>query len=99
MTQEPTSSPTNDTTRRPRRHAAGLFDIRNIIGALLAIYGVVLLLVAIFGGAGQANRNVGANLWMGIALLVVGGFFLAWARVRPIVVDEVELNRQVRDDG
>jgi hypothetical protein len=98
MTQEPTS-PAHETTNGPRRHAAGLFDIRNIIGALLALYGLILLLVAIFGGAGQADRNVGANLWTGIALLVAGGFFLLWARLRPIVVDEVELSRQMRDDG
>ena len=57
--------------------------------------------MAIFGGGGPAVHNTGANLWMGIALLVVGGFFLVWARVRPIVVDEVELSRQMSegDDG
>jgi len=101
MTQQPSSSPSHDTTQRPRRHAAGLFDIRNIIGALLAIYGIVLLLVAIFGGAGAANHHNGANLWMGIALLVGGAFFLVWARWRPIVVDEVELSEQRAgdDDG
>jgi hypothetical protein len=101
MTQDPTSSPSHDTARQPRRHAAGLFDIRNIIGALLAIYGIVLLLVAFFGGGGRAVHNTGANLWMGVALLALGAFFLIWARVRPIVVDDVELSRQMRqgDDG
>lgn len=92
---------TNDTTHQPRRHSAGLFDIRNIIGALLAIYGVVLLLVAAFGGPGKAAHNDAANLWMGVALLVAGLFFLGWAKVRPIVVDEVELEREMGrpDDG
>jgi hypothetical protein len=39
---------------------------------------------------------VNANLYAGIALLVVGVFFLVWMRLRPIVVpddvdrDEVE---------
>jgi hypothetical protein len=99
--QEPTSSPTQDTTQQPRRHAAGLFDIRNIIGALLGIYGIVLILVAIFGGAGRATHNTGANTWMGIALLVAGAFFLVWAFLRPIVVDEVALEREKadREDG
>ncbi|HET8561830.1 MAG TPA: hypothetical protein VFL69_15020 [Marmoricola sp.] len=85
----------------PRRHAAGLFDIRNIIGALLGLYGIVLLLVYAFGGAGKATTNQGANLWMGIALLVAGAFFLVWARVRPIVVDEARLEREMAqgDEG
>jgi hypothetical protein len=92
---------TDDTTHQPRRHSAGLFDIRNIIGALLAIYGVVLLLVAAFGGVGKAAHNDTANLWMGVALLVAGLFFLGWAKVRPIVVDEIELEREMGrpDDG
>lgn len=85
----------------PRRHAAGLFDIRNIIGALLGIYGVVLVLMYFFAGSGTATKNSGANLWMGIALLVAGAFFLVWARVRPIVVDEERLEREMvqGDDG
>jgi hypothetical protein len=91
----------NDTTHQPRRHAAGLFDIRNIIGALLGVYGVILVLVAIFGAPGKATQNTGANLWLGVALLVAGAFFITWAVVRPIVVDEVELEREIGrpDDG
>jgi hypothetical protein len=87
---------TYDDGKSPKRHAAGLFDIRNIIGALLGIYGVILLLVAIFGNSGRSQADKPdshANLWMGVALLVAGLFFLAWARIRPIVVDEVELAR------
>jgi drug/metabolite transporter (DMT)-like permease len=90
----PPTRSSQDRSRRPRRHAAGLFDIRNIIGALLAIYGVVLLLLAIFGSPGNAVEDRGANLWMGIALLVAGAFFLVWARMRPIVVDEAALERE-----
>ena len=71
---------------------AGAFDVRNIIGALLSIYGVVLLLVGIFNGdGGPKSADVNSNLWAGLALLVVGVIFLAWARVRPIVVpDDVD---------
>ena len=94
-----TNDVTRDSTEQPRRHAAGLFDVRNIIGALLAIYGVVLLLVAIFGGTTRsAADNDSANLWMGVALLVAGAFFLVWARVRPIVVDEVALRQDLADE-
>jgi drug/metabolite transporter (DMT)-like permease len=95
------SHDTTSTTGRARRHAAGLFDIRNIIGTLLAIYGIVLLLTAFFGSSGRGRSgppDSHANLWMGIALLVVGVFFVGWAKVRPIVVDEAELKREMATD-
>lgn len=85
-----------DTTRKPRRHAAGLFDIRAIIGALLGIYGVILVLTAIFGGTGTgAPDKDHANLWVGIILLAAGVFFGAWAKLRPVVVDEAEIEREL----
>jgi hypothetical protein len=78
----------------PRRHQAGLFDIRNIIGLLLLIYGVALVVM----GMGLTSRadldkvgGINANLWVGICLVVAGVIFGLWARLRPIVVDEVEL--------
>ena len=68
---------------------AGLFDIRNVIGALLAVYGVVLLLMGIFGDKHyDKTGDINANLWAGLVLLVVGVVFLAWARMRPVVVDK-----------
>ena len=68
---------------------AGLFDIRNVIGALLGVYGVVLLLMGIFGDTeGAKTGDVNANLWAGIGLLVVGIVFLLWGWLRPVVVDE-----------
>ena len=66
---------------------AGALDIRNIIGGLLSIYGVILLFMGIFADAEtEKTGGVNANLWAGIALLVVGAGFLAWARLRPVVV-------------
>jgi hypothetical protein len=68
---------------------AGLFDIRNVIGALLAVYGVILALMGLFGDKElDKTGDVNANLWAGIVLLVVGVGFLVWAKVRPVVVDE-----------
>lgn len=70
-------------------HSAGAMDVRNVIGTLLAIYGVILTGMGLFGDKELAKTgDVNANLFAGIALLVVGGFFLAWARVRPIVVPD-----------
>ena len=80
-----------------KRQISGLFDIRNIIGALLGIYGVVLLLTALLASADTTTgKDSGsANLWVGLVLLVVGVAFLAWARWRPVevstdVVEEIE---------
>jgi hypothetical protein len=68
---------------------AGFFDIRNVIGALMAVYGVILILMGAFGDKeGDKTGGVNANLWAGLILLVVGIVFLVWAKVRPVVVDQ-----------
>jgi len=70
-----------------RRHTAGILDIRNIIGALLGIYGVILLIMGLFGDEeGEKTGDVNANLWAGLALLVAGAVFITWARLRPVKV-------------
>ena len=80
---------------RPRRRAgaprktAGAFDIRNIIGLLLGIYGVLLLFAGFFlDPAEEKTGGINANLWTGLALAVAAAVFLTWARLRPIVVPE-----------
>jgi hypothetical protein len=66
---------------------AGLFDIRNIIGALLVLYGVILALAGLLGEhEPEKTGGVNANLWTGLILLAVGSGFIAWAKLRPIVV-------------
>ncbi|RYC04880.1 hypothetical protein [Nocardioides zhouii] len=76
-----------DTAGQP--HKAGLFDIRNIIGALMGIYGVILTLAGLLGEhEPEKTGGINANLWTGLALLVVGAFFITWARLKPIVVPD-----------
>jgi hypothetical protein len=73
-----------------RRHTAGAFDVRTIIGGLLAFFGVVLVIMGLVHNSGAEIEKAGgvnANLWTGIVLVVVGVGFLVWARVRPVVVD------------
>lgn len=83
--------------RRPR--TAGWFDIRRIVGALLGIYGVVLLVTGLVGtSSDEVDRSAGvnANLWSGIVLLLAAAFFLVWAHLRPTVLqpdDEEPLAR------
>jgi uncharacterized membrane protein len=77
------------------RSKAGVFDVRNIVGALLFLYGVILV-VASFGtsDADKAKADgVNANLWVGLVLLVAGVLFVVWAVTRPIVVDEEQLEK------
>jgi drug/metabolite transporter (DMT)-like permease len=80
------------STNTTRKHTAGALDIRNVIGGLIGVYGVVLTLMGIFGDQeGDKTGDVNANLWAGIVMLVFGAVFLTWARLRPVVVpDHVE---------
>ena len=77
-----------------------LFDIRNVIGALLAIYGVVLT-VAGFAPELVRERDKGAsnnpvdlyfgtdaNWWVGLALIGVAVAFFTWAWLRPVRLKE-----------
>lgn len=74
------------------KKTAGAFDIRNFIGMLLGLYGVILTLMGLFGDKElDKTGGINANLWTGLALLVVSGGFMAWARLRPTLVpDHVE---------
>ncbi len=78
-----------EQTASSGRHTAGALDIRNIIGGLLGAYGVILLLMGLFGDEeSDKTGDVNANLWAGIVLIVVSAIFLTWARLRPVVVPE-----------
>ena len=57
-----------------RAHKAGALDIRNVIGALLTTYGVILVLLGLFADtAPDKTGDVNANLWAGLMMLAVRG--------------------------
>ena len=86
-----------DTTSK---HTAGAFDIRNIIGGLLGVYGVILTLMGIFADPEtDKTGGVNANLWSGLCLLVAAAGFLTWARLRPIIVPETTADDDDRPEG
>ena len=66
--------------------AANLFDVRRFIGGLFLIYGVILFILGISASDADVQKAAGVNinLWTGLAMLVVGAIFLAWAFVRPL---------------
>jgi hypothetical protein len=79
-----------------------LFDIRNIVGALLAIYGVLLTIAGFIPGLVGSHDNkaaasdrvdlyVGtdANWWVGLILIGVAVAFFVWALLRPHHADQV----------
>ena len=82
-----------------RTSKASLFDIRNIIAALLGIYGVVLVIMSFATSDRQLAKvsGVNANLWVGIGLLLFAAFFVVWAYLRPIIVDEEQLEKDKRE--
>ena len=83
----------------PRTSRANLFDIRNIIAALLGIYGVVLVIMSFTTSESDLAKvsDINANLWVGIGLLLFSLFFVIWAYLRPIVVDEEQLEKDKRE--
>jgi hypothetical protein len=73
------------------KHAAGAFDVRNVIAALIGFYGVVLVVVGLVDNGEDALEKTdgfNANLWVGIAMIIFAAAFALWSRLRPIVVAE-----------
>ena len=67
-----------------------LFDIRTIVGSLLGLYGLILVITGLVHDTVDEAAKTGginANLWAGLALVVVAGAFVAWALLRPVAVD------------
>jgi hypothetical protein len=69
----------------PQSAAARLFDLRVIIGGLFLLYGVMLTVAGFFTSSADLAKasHININLWMGIGMLVIGGFFATWWRGGP----------------
>lgn len=68
-----------------------IFDIRFVIAALMAIFGVIILLMGFFGTSDAELERTGGtniNIWTGAGLLVAAGLFTLWGWLRPVVPDE-----------
>ena len=66
--------------------AADLFDVRRFIGGLFLLYGLILFILGIGASDSDVEKAAGVNinLWTGLAMLIVGAIFLAWALTRPL---------------
>ena len=78
----------SDTTQSgadTKPHKAGAFDIRNIIGALLGLYGVILALAGLLGDPEyDKTGDVNANLWTGVVLIVGAAIFIGTIAEREL---------------
>lgn len=85
------------STAKTVRQTAGIFDIRNIIGALLGIYGIVLTILGLFNYTDTEKAKTdhfNLNLWTGIGLIIVGGAMILWCKLRPIYVEDTIAERE-----
>lgn len=71
--------------RAKRSAAARLFDVRRVIGLLFVVYGVIVTLLGLFDSDAEIAKaqDIRINIWMGLAMLALGLFFLAWQWLRP----------------
>ncbi|HET6654341.1 MAG TPA: hypothetical protein VFH10_17020 [Nocardioides sp.] len=89
MSESSPGTPSRETSEG--RHQAGAFDIRVFIASLIGLYGVVLVVTGLVGTSEEELARAGGvnvNLWAGLGMIAFAACFLAWARLRPVVVPE-----------
>jgi len=82
---------------------AKLFDLRTFIGALFAIFGILVTIPGIAASQATINKAAGINLglWVGVIMLVIGVFFLSWVLLKPpapVTTAEAEAARKAREE-
>ena len=84
-----TSDPIPGNASEPAEHAPAnrLFDLRYLIGSLFTFYGL-LLTVASFFVSSVKSGGIDINLWLGLGMLLLGVFFLGWARLPPLLIEQ-----------
>ena len=89
-----------DEDLQRRSAAVRLFDVRRVIGGLFLVYGVIVTLLGIFDDQSEIDKAQGVriNLWMGLAMLVLGALFLLWQRWRPTRLPSKEELAAASDD-
>ncbi|GIF03617.1 hypothetical protein [Actinoplanes siamensis] len=67
-----------------------LFDVRAVIGGMFTLYGVIVTVLGLFDSPSEIDKAQGVriNLWMGLAMLVLGLLMLLWLRLNPLPAQE-----------
>jgi hypothetical protein len=86
----------SDTDEATAARVANRFDIRRIVGGLFGLYGVVLVLLGLFGNHTTKVKASGINidLWTGLGMLIVAAMMIAWALTRPVEPEPPETRGQ-----
>ena len=94
VTAQPTGGDDFDEAAAAR--AANRFDIRRIIGGVFTVYGILLVILGLFGAHHIKVKasGININLWTGLAMLVVAALMIAWALLRPVLPEPPETRGQ-----
>ena len=82
---------------------AKLFDLRSFIGALMLIFGILVIIPGFVAGPATIDKSAGINLalWVGGIMLVLAAFFLTWVILKPpppVTTAEMEAARKAREE-
>lgn len=82
---------------------AKLFDLRSFIGALMLIFGILVLIPGLMASQATIDKAAGLNLslWEGGLMLALAVFFLGWVLLRPpppVTTAELEALRKEREE-
>jgi hypothetical protein len=83
------SADTTTTGGREPGQRSGAFDVRMVIGGLLGVYGLVLVVTGLVDTSEAdlaKSDGMNINLWAGTGMVVAALVFLAWARLRPLLI-------------
>ncbi len=102
------SQPELTPEQRRTEMLAKVFDLRNFIGSLFVVFGVIVTLYGLVGvHRAEIDQAAGLNvsLWTGVVMLVVGLGFIAWTFLAPPEIlhgheiSEDDLPEQLRHHG
>lgn len=82
---------------------AKLFDLRSFIGALMLIFGILVIIPGFLASPATIDKAAGINLalWVGGIMLVLAAFFLTWVILKPpppVTMAEMEATRKAREE-
>jgi hypothetical protein len=94
--EERPSTGASDEEEIEAARAANRFDIRRIIGGLFALYGLILLLLGLFGSHHVKTKAAGVNvdLWTGLGMLVFAALMIFWSLRKPVMPEPAETRGQ-----
>jgi hypothetical protein len=94
-----------DLTREEAKNwrLAKLFDLRSFIGALMLIFGILVIIPGFLASPATIDKAAGINLalWVGGIMLALAAFFLTWVILKPpppVTMAEMEAARKAREE-